>query len=105
MFHRPFRLWSSPEERHRAGSLWQLDGDLQPRTNLRRTLRRMPKDGITGTGGHRSIWRIFAGLERTKLAYTSKTNLSTKVLDVVQFGGPGRVRTYDRSVMSRLLCH
>ena len=31
--------------------------------------------------------------------------LDGSVLSTVKFGGPGRVRTYDRSVMSRLLCH
>ena len=37
--------------------------------------------------------------------YTARENLIVKVLDFIQLGGPGRVRTYDQPVMSRLLCH
>ena len=37
--------------------------------------------------------------------YRANSNLKRKVLDFIQFGGPGWDRTNDQPVMSRLLYH
>ena len=37
--------------------------------------------------------------------YKARWNLTRKVLDFIQFGGPGWDRTNDQPVMSRLLYH